>query len=605
MFRILLLAMAGALAASPVAACSLAHGDQPQLAKLLADNGTAADDYQAGAGVSGAWFDASRSGEGIILQVLPSGRALAIWFTYPAAGEPGEQAWLIAQEGIIEGDAVRFSQVLRPLGGRFGAAFDPAQVQLQNWGTLEMRFSSCNASTLSWSGPASYGSGSRALTRLSTLDEVDCGGTRKLTASGARAAAGLRSRSGAWYVPERSGEGWIVEELGDGRSLVYWFTFDPQGNQAWTIGSGVREGNRLRIADNRITRGTRFGSGFVAADVQLLPWGTLDIDFAQCANGSLSYTSTLDGYGSGSRQPARLTRLAGAPCLDSMPGAVAGASWSERAPTPAPRQSEHAVTVDAGALYALGGFGGPRAMRRYDRGANAWSVLPNLPAGRDHLAAFAIDGGIYMVGGAANGSGDQSTAAFRFDLASQTWEPRAELAWIYGSHAATLHGRAYIGDVDGSLQQYDPRARQVQRIAAPDFTARDHSQVLAFLDEIWMIAGRDPETRSVAIYDPVAQRWRAGPALISARGGFAAAVVGDRMVVGGGEVIYSGVYVERSVEIYNVGALAWQAGPELPVPVHGVAGGAVDGRFLLVSGSTEAGLTTGATGRVFELTLPP
>ncbi|HWS26077.1 MAG TPA: hypothetical protein VN259_05810, partial [Xanthomonadales bacterium] len=197
MFRILLLAMAGVMAASPVTACSLAHGDQSQLAKLLADSGTAADDYQAGAGVSGAWFDASRNGEGIILQVLPSGRALAIWFTYPAAGEPGEQAWLIAQEGIIEGDAVRFSQVLRPLGGRFGAAFDPAQVQLQNWGTLEMRFSSCNASTLSWSGPASYGSGSRALTRLSTLDEVDCGGTRKLTASGARSAAGLRSRSGA------------------------------------------------------------------------------------------------------------------------------------------------------------------------------------------------------------------------------------------------------------------------------------------------------------------------------------------------------------------------------------------------------------------------
>ena len=603
MFRIVLLAMALALAASPAAACSLPHDGQPHPAKLLDTGRAPADDYQAGPGLSGAWYDAARNGEGIILEVLPSGRALAIWFTYPAAGEPGEQAWLIAQDGIIEGDSIRFSQVLRPIGGRFGAAFDPAQVQLQNWGTLEMRFSSCNAGSVSWAGPASYGSGSRALTRLSTLDEVDCSGTRKLTSSGARAAAGLRSRSGAWYVPERSGEGWIVEELGDGRSLVYWFTFDPQGNQAWTIGSGVREGNRLRIDDNRITRGTRFGGGFVAADVQLLPWGSLEIDFAQCASGNLIYTSTRDGYGNGSRQPARLTRLAGAPCLDALPGAIAGASWSERAPTL--RQSEHAVTVNAGMLYALGGFGGQRAMLRYDRAANAWSTLPNLPAGRDHLAAFALDGGIYMVGGAANGSGDQGTAGFRFDLSSQTWEPRAELQWMYGSHAATLHGRAYIGDIDGSLQQYDPRARQVQRIAAPDFTPRDHSQVLAFLDEIWMISGRGPETRSVAIYDPVAQRWRAGPALIAARGGFAAAVVGDRMVVGGGEIIFNGAYVERSVEIYNAGADGWLAGPELPVPVHGVAGGAVDGRFLLVSGSTQAGLTSGGTGRVFELTLPP
>jgi N-acetylneuraminic acid mutarotase len=288
-----------------------------------------------------------------------------------------------------------------------------------------------------------------------------------------------------------------------------------------------------------------------------------------------------------------------------MPGSAVAASWAERAPTPNQRASEHAVTVDGGRLYALGGFGGQRSLLRYDRGANAWSALPNLPAGRDHLAAFAIDGGVYMIGGSANGSGDQSTSAFRFDLGSQTWEARPELAWMYGSHAAVLHGNAYIGDVDGSLQQYAPRARSVRRIAPPDFTPRDHSQVVAFLDEIWVIAGRGAETSSVAIFDPVSERWRAGPSIAAPRGGFAAAAVGDRIVIGGGEVIFSGVYIEPTVEIYNAGAVGWQYGPDLPVPVHGVAAGAVDGRIVLVSGSTQAGLTTGATGRVFELTLPP
>lgn len=605
MDRSWLLAITCMLAAQLADACSLPHGDKPELATKLATRGKATTTFAAGPGVSGAWFDAARNGEGIILEIMADGSALAIWFTYPPAGEPGEQAWLIASGGVVDGDRVRFSQVLRPVGGRFGAALDPAQVQLQAWGTLEMQFASCNATTATWSGPPSFGSGSRALTRLSTIDEADCGGTRKLTSSGARAAGGLRSRSGAWYVPERAGEGWIVEELGDGRSLVYWFTFDPQGNQAWTIGSGVRDGNRIRIADNLITRGTRFGSAFVAADVQLLPWGSLDIDFDRCGSGTLSYASTHDGYGSGSRQPVRLTTLAGAPCLDSLPGVAAGATWAERAPTPSLRQSEHAVTVHNGALYVLGGFGGQRAFLRYNRDANAWTTLPTMPAGRDHLAAFAIDNGIYMVGGSANGSGDQGTPAFRFDLASQAWEPRPELAWMYGSHAATLHGRAYVGDVDGSLQQYDPRARSVRRIAPPDFTPRDHSQVVAFLDEIWVIAGRGPETASVAIFDPVSERWRTGPSIASARGGFAAATVGNRIVIGGGEVIFRGTYVERSVEVIAAGAVAWEAAPELPVPVHGVAAGALDGRFVLVSGSTEAGLTAGATGRVFELTLPP
>lgn len=599
-----LLTVAFLFAAPAVDACSLPHGDKAQLETRLAMGGKATDGYHVGPGVSGAWFDAARNGEGIILEFQPNGRALAIWFTYPAAGEPGEQAWLIAQDGIVDGDSIRFSQVLRPVGGRFGAAFDPAQVQLQNWGTLELRFASCNATTVTWAGPASYGSGSRALSRLSTLDEVDCAGSRKLTSSGARAADGLRSRSGAWYVPERAGEGWIVEELGDGRSLVYWFTFDPQGNQAWTIGAGVRDGTRVRVDDNRITRGTRFGSDFAAANVQLLPWGSLEIDFDRCSSGSISYTSTVDGYGAGSRRAQRLTTLAGAPCRDSMPGAIDGASWSERAPTLTLRQSEHAVTVNGSALYALGGFGGTRSLLRYERASNAWTALPDLPAGRDHLAAFAIDNGIYMVGGATNGSGDQGSSAFRFDLTSQTWEPRPELVWMYGSHATTLHGRAYVGDVDGSLQQYDPRTRHVRRIAAPDSTARDHSQVVAFLDEIWVIAGRDPETLKVAIFDPVSERWRAGPSIRAARGGFAAATVGDRIVIGGGEVIYGGTYVERSVEVYSAGAVGWQVGPDLPVAVHGVAGGAIDGRFVVVSGSTVAGLTTNRTGRVFELTLP-
>jgi hypothetical protein len=200
MSKIWLLAFTCLLAPHLADACSLPHGDKPELATKLAAAGRAAGDFQAGPGVSGAWFDAARNGEGIILEIMADGSALAIWFTYPAAGEAGEQAWLIASNGIVEGDRVRFGQVLRPIGGRFGAAFDPAQVQLQAWGTLEMQFANCNAGTLSWTGPASFGSGTRALTRLSTIDEADCGGVRKLTHSGARAAGSSRNSAmaAAW-----------------------------------------------------------------------------------------------------------------------------------------------------------------------------------------------------------------------------------------------------------------------------------------------------------------------------------------------------------------------------------------------------------------------
>lgn len=601
--RTLCFALSLAAAATDLPACNLPH--QP-LARSEVKSAQTEPAWWVSPAVSGAWFNAGRSGEGVILQMLPNGRVLAIWFTYPPAGEAGEQAWLIAQDGTVDGDTIRFPTVYRPIGARFGAAFDPSQVQLTNWGTLELRFQDCQQATMSWAGPAAWGSGSRAVTRLSGIDQIGCSGGKTLTANGGRAAAGLRSRSGAWYVPERSGEGWIVEELPDGRSIVYWFTYTPDGKQAWTVGSGVREGTRVRIADNRIARGTRFGTGFDPAAVELLPWGTLEIDFASCGAATLSYASTIDGYGSGSRNPVRLSSLAGGACLDQMPAAVTGASWVEKARQPTPYTSELAATVDGNALYALGGFGAPRSLRRFDPVANAWASLPDMPGGRDHLAAFAIDGGIYMVGGAENGGGDQTSAAYRYDLATQTWAARPEIASMYASHAAVLHGQAYIGDGEGNLQQYDPHTRRVRQIRSVDQISRDHSQVVAFLDEIWVVSGRIPETPRVSIWDPASGSWRAGPQVGRARGGFAAAVSGARIVIAGGEVLESNpTFVEPSSEIYNAGATLWQAGPDLPVPVHGVAGGAVGNRVFVISGATRAGFTTGATGRVFELTLPP
>jgi len=599
MLRTLIFLIGTLCIASAAYPCSLAHPPGRHVVEKSADKGN----YWVGPAISGAWFNPDRSGEGVIVQYLDDGRVLAIWFTYPAVGEAGDQAWLIAQEGVIDGDSVRFANVIRPQGARFGAAFEPAQVSLTPWGSLEMSFANCNTATLSWSGPSAFGSGSRAMTRLTSLDEIECNGARKLTTTGARSAAGLRARSGAWYVPSRSGEGWIVEELGDGRSVVYWFTFDPDGRQAWTVGTATRQGNRLLIEDNRIARGTHFGSAFNAAAVELRAWGRLEIDFSTCNSATLSYASTLPGYGAATRSPVRLTALASARCLDAMPAAVNNASFSERTRMATPYQSEHAVTALGDSLYALGGFGDPRGFRRYDRSLDRWVELIDLPAGRDHPAAFAIPGSVYLVGGSANGGGDQSISGFRYDITAGNWQPVPELIGGYGSHAAVVNGQAFIGLGDGSLQQFDPRQRR-GRIIHSDGQSRDHSQLVAFMDEIWHIGGRFPETSSVSIYDPVSEQWRPGPRLARFRGGFAAAVVGDRIVIGGGEVIGSGRYVEPSVEIYNAGGNTWAAGPDLPVPVHGTAGGAINGRFLIVSGSTVAGTAQGNTGRVFELLLP-
>lgn len=562
--------------------------------------------FWAGPAVSGSWYDPARDGEGFVVEFLPDGTALAVWFTYPAVGEDGAQAWIIAQGGVVDGGTIRFAQVLKPRGGVFGEAFDPARIELAIWGTLEIEFADCTHATARYAGPLAYGSGSRALTRLTTHDQLDCNGARALTASGARALSGLRSKSGAWYVATRSGEGWLVEDLGNGQSVVYWFTYDPAGEQAWTIGVGTRDGGRIAIDGNVITSGTRFGAAFDAAAVHRDAWGTLTFDFGDCDHVTVAYASSRAGYGSGAREAQRLTALAGAPCIDGAPAARTQGAWVQEAGMPAPPQSELDVALLDGKVYAIGGFGDARGFKRYDPATQLWERLPDLPAGRDHLAAFALDGAVYYCGGNNNWSGDQGTAGFRYDPAANRWSAVPELPYVVASRAAVLNGRAYIGNEDGTLFEYDARQRRLREIAKADATARDHSQVVAFLGEIWMIAGRFPNTTRVAIYDPVSERWRAGPPIAHARGGFAAAVDGAQIVVAGGEFIggMSG-RLEPSTEVYVAGAESWHDAQQLAEPVHGTAAVVVDGRFLIVSGSTIPTSTGGATGRLYSIRMQP
>src|SRR3977135_2241733 len=116
-------------------ACNVVHRALPK-AVPGAHDGKAVAPLWVGPAFSGSWFDPARSGEGFTLQVLDNGTALAVWFTYPPAGSAARQAGVMAQDGRIEGDRIRFQTVFTTRGPRFGAQFDPAQLQLVPWGAL-------------------------------------------------------------------------------------------------------------------------------------------------------------------------------------------------------------------------------------------------------------------------------------------------------------------------------------------------------------------------------------------------------------------------------------------------------------------------------------
>jgi hypothetical protein len=279
------------------------------------------------ADLSGSWYDPSRSGEGISVHQLDSGASLIYFFTFD---ENGEQQWLFDVQPAGE-NHVRWREMLRTRG-RFGEGLldteEPAVEvrgsfridQLDNGNLLAERVYigdtdlPCLAvypPPLGCFGPSI--SDRLEYRRLSRVSGATC-----------EDQSGFQAYSGAWYNPERSGEGFVVEVLANDRAVVYWFTYTPDGSgdQAWMIGEGVvgsfdaiddgpppgQPESRIEIDSVWQPVGASFGPDFDPADVQLVDWGRLVVDFYRDGSGRVEWNSKLDGFGSGSYDLQRLAR---------------------------------------------------------------------------------------------------------------------------------------------------------------------------------------------------------------------------------------------------------------------------------------------------------
>ncbi len=265
-------------------------------------------DFAVNSRISGAWYNTSRDGEGWLIEILANDTALIYGFTYPPSGQTNaEQTWLIGVGRVVE-NRIEIVDVQITAGASFGAAFDPDDVQRLPWGQLTLRFESCDRAAVHYSGPLEFTQGATELTPLTRLNDASCSEPQQPVPAG---TAGL---SGSWFNSLRSGEGWIVQMLDNDRVAVFWFTYSPQGEQAWVVGTGDLVDRTVQINDAQLTRGAAFGSDFRATDVERVPFGTFSLSFNNCDSGSVSYESTVSGYGSGTREISRLTSIDGFEC---------------------------------------------------------------------------------------------------------------------------------------------------------------------------------------------------------------------------------------------------------------------------------------------------
>jgi hypothetical protein len=253
-------------------------------------------------GSSSAWYDTARSGEGFVLEILSDTLAIAYFFTYNA---DGEQDWY-TMAGQIRGNRVVFPQVIRTSGGAFGAGFNPANVVNTVVGSATFNFASCDSGWMDWTIDGAHGR--MQLSRLTRVLGLGCGASSPTTGPG----AGL---SGSWYDTTRSGEGYVLELLSTGGAIVYWFSYDPEGRRRWFFGTGELANGSLVFNNLLSTRGPHFGSAYNAADLVVSPWGTLTLTLG-CSGGRSDYNSSVTGFGNGSLNLSRLTRISGLACSD-------------------------------------------------------------------------------------------------------------------------------------------------------------------------------------------------------------------------------------------------------------------------------------------------
>lgn len=301
------------------------------------------------------------------------------------------------------------------------------------------------------------------------------------------------------------------------------------------------------------------------------------------------------------------------------PAAEAGWQWTERAAAPI-ILAETAVAQDGAQITIVGGWtqagGGSPLVVRYDAMNDTWSQLPPYPLPIHHAQAAALDGVVYVFGGAATGALLPGTVvgtypkgwpivahSFRLDAGASTWTPIAPLPEARGlGGAAVVDGKIVLvggttmgGEYLARVDVYDP-ATDSYASAADLPTLRDHLSVVADGGRVYALAGRSnaggawDDLEASEALDVANDTWSALAPAPLGRGGQAAGVLaGGLVALVGGERAEGEFDVYDAAHAFDPAAGEWVELPPLPEGRHGMAAAAWDGSLFLMGGATLAG----------------
>ena len=279
--------------------------------------------YVQQAGLTGTWYDPSTSGQGFEFVIGDGGAAaqpalFGAWYTYTRAGSPSEQRWYSLQASApVPGGPTGFT-IFENTGGDFDA---PPVTTAEPVGSGTLAFYSCTSGLLTYS----FENGDTgAIPIRRAMPDIGCD-PRGVPLAPVASDFGF---SGAWYEPETSGQGLIVEiNPALGQAFFGWYTYAVNGStnaahsQRWFSAQAPYEIGTRTI--DLVLYATTGGAFDTPGGVTTVPVGTATLEFLDCTTATLAY-SFASGELNGRSGTIALSRpFPQSPCPTDIEGANA------------------------------------------------------------------------------------------------------------------------------------------------------------------------------------------------------------------------------------------------------------------------------------------
>ena len=283
--------------------------------------------------------------------------------------------------------------------------------------------------------------------------------------------------------------------------------------------------------------------------------------------------------------------------------------WSARALMPTGRWLLNTCVVD-GKIYAIGGgtkygIGALGTLEVYDPVTDTWSAKSEMPTPRQEPASSVVDGKIYVIGGGEAPTNElyvgvevYSTVE-EYNPTTDTWTEKSPMPTARWTHSAcAVDGRIYViggagsdsypttaDDNVTSVEMYDPATdtwTQVSSVPRPMILSSS-----AVIDGEIYVMGGDFEDfgQRVDKYDPKTNTWTRKADMLSTRSDFGCSVMNKKIYVIGGDQGYIDNIVDF-LDIYDPAKDTWITGVPMTSKRAGLSSSMVDGKIYAIGGLT-------------------